>query len=222
MVRLTRGERFTAARLDYNQHGAQSMDAVHKATGIHSSMIADLENDDKNRSVGHDKILALAQHYGVSIDYLLGLSSCPKVTNAIDQVRQLTGLSKESVEYLFHLKELHSQLQPFDNWDMLDVLNILLENDSTSKLLKNITLLMQISLKQTRVCGAMCPKDTSYNIIGDSVISISEDDIYAILLNQIENALFDLRTFFCDNIHIEIINDSNDQNRLHKEVNSAE
>lgn len=74
MHKLTRGERFKGARLDYNQHGKQTMDEVTIATGISKSMIQSLEDDESQRSVGYDKVAILAKHYGVSADWLLGLS----------------------------------------------------------------------------------------------------------------------------------------------------
>lgn len=79
MVNLTRGERFKDARLVHNQHGKQTMKEVELATGVNESMIANLEDDEKLRSVGYDKITKLAIHYGVSADYLLGLSPYPRL-----------------------------------------------------------------------------------------------------------------------------------------------
>lgn len=78
MKNLTRGERFQDARQVHNQHGKQTMKEVELATGVNESMIANLENDEKFRSVGYDKITKLAIHYGVSADYLLGLSPYPR------------------------------------------------------------------------------------------------------------------------------------------------
>lgn len=74
MAILTRGERFKDARTNYNQHGKQTMKAVEQATGVSASLIKDLESDTSNRSVGYDKVAALAKHYGISADWLLGLT----------------------------------------------------------------------------------------------------------------------------------------------------
>lgn len=84
MKNLTRGERFQDARQVHNQHGKQTMKEVELATGVSESMIANLENDEKFRSVGYDKITKLAIHYGVSADYLLGLSPYPKLIGLDD------------------------------------------------------------------------------------------------------------------------------------------
>lgn len=100
MCNLTRGERFKDARTVHNKNGNQSMDEVYKATGVAASMIKDLEDDDKNRSVGYEKIAALAKHYGVSSDYLLGLSPNPTTNKNIDAVCKFTGLSEDNTAYL--------------------------------------------------------------------------------------------------------------------------
>lgn len=94
MHKLTRGERFKGARLDYNQHGKQTMDEVTIATGISKSMIQSLEDDESQRSVGYDKVAILAKHYGVSADWLLGLSEdYHKEPCAADQI----GLSADVI-----------------------------------------------------------------------------------------------------------------------------
>ena len=100
MSTLTRGERFKDARLVYNRNGKQSMDEVYTATGVSASMIKDLEDDEKERSVGYDKIAILAKHYGVSADYLLSLTNDPKRTPcATDEL----GLSAKSINWLLEL-----------------------------------------------------------------------------------------------------------------------
>lgn len=100
MCKLTRGERFKDARTVHNKNGNQSMDKVYAATGVSASMITDLEDDDKNRDVGYEKIVALAKHYGVSSDYLLGLSPNPTTNKDIDAVCQFTGLNEINTTYL--------------------------------------------------------------------------------------------------------------------------
>lgn len=66
--------RFLKARTEVNPHGNLTMAVVAKHTGVSTSLIAALENDDNHRSVGYDKIVALAKYYEVSVDWLLGLS----------------------------------------------------------------------------------------------------------------------------------------------------
>ena len=100
MCTLSRGERFKDARLVHNKNGKQSMDDVYTATGVSASMIKDLEDDEKERSVGYDKIAILAKHYGVSTDYLLSLTNDPERTPcATDEL----GLSAQSIKWLSRL-----------------------------------------------------------------------------------------------------------------------
>lgn len=99
-ITLTRGERFKDARTVYNQHGHQTMAQVHKATGVSTSLIQELE-DDSDRDFGYCKIVKLAEHYGVSIDWLLGLAPAKTVDPEIQGVCKYTGLSEASVNYLY-------------------------------------------------------------------------------------------------------------------------
>lgn len=97
MCKLTRGERFKDARTVYNQHGTQSMNDVYEATGVSASLIKDLEDDEKERSVGYDKVTLLAKHYGVSADFLLGLTEDYHVrASAVDEL----GISPWAVEQI--------------------------------------------------------------------------------------------------------------------------
>lgn len=109
MCKLTRGERFADARTVYNQHGSQSLSEVYKATGVAASLIKDLEDDQKERSVGYDKIAALAKHYGVSSDYLLGLSTYPTTNKDLEFLCNHTGLNEKSVKYLMSLLDLYNR-----------------------------------------------------------------------------------------------------------------
>lgn len=99
-VVLTMGERFKDARTVYNQHGHQTMAQVHNATGISASMIKELEAD-SSRDFGYCKISKLAEHYGVSTDWLLGLAPTRTIDPEIQGVCKYTGLSESSVKYLY-------------------------------------------------------------------------------------------------------------------------
>lgn len=105
MHTLTRGGRFKHARTVLNQHGSQSMDEVYSATWISPSMIKDLEDDEKNRSVGYDKIATLAKHYGVSSDFLLGISDIKTPDTTAQAVIEYTGLSEDNVSTLHRMAE---------------------------------------------------------------------------------------------------------------------
>lgn len=94
---LTRGERFKDARTVHNKNGKQSMKIVEEHTGVSASLINSLEDDDSTRSVGYDKVAALAEHYGVSCDYLFGFTNDPsRHPCAADDL----GLSIENISYL--------------------------------------------------------------------------------------------------------------------------
>ena len=100
IIHLTRGERFKDARIVHNPHGKQTLEEVCTATGVSASLIGDLENDDKNRSVGYEKIVILADHYQLPIDYLLERSEIRSLNPIIKEICEYTGLSQEAVERL--------------------------------------------------------------------------------------------------------------------------
>lgn len=120
--------RFKEARVKHNQHGQQSVKDVAKITGLTGSLIDDLESSlGKPRDVGYSKVKKLAEHYGVSSDYLLGLSDTPSVKEDIQVVCKTTGLTEKAVEAI---KESRG-------WGT-DVLNCFLEDSKFFNLLSEV------------------------------------------------------------------------------------
>lgn len=99
-MRPSKGKRFREARTVHNQHGFQTMDEVMAATDVQKSIISALESDKSDRSVGYDKVATLATYYGVSADYLLGLSDIITPSANIHAIISETGLSENSVRLL--------------------------------------------------------------------------------------------------------------------------
>lgn len=114
MRTLSIGERFKDARIVHNQHGKQTMSEVEAATGVRKSMISGLEND-SGRDIGYTNIILLAKHYGVSTDYLLGISDTRSIDTEVKAVTQYTGLSEDNVNYL-HNKVTEKVENPASQW----------------------------------------------------------------------------------------------------------
>ena len=93
-IKLTRGDRFKDVRLIYNQHGKQTMDEVAKASGVAKSVISNAEAD---KGLTADSLEKLAQHYGVSADYLLGLSDIRTRDPENRAICEYTHLSEEVI-----------------------------------------------------------------------------------------------------------------------------
>ena len=110
-------KQFKEARTTHNQHGHQAIKDVSRATGITGSLIEDLETEDKvfieskkkPREVGYKKIKTLALHYGVSTDYLLGLSPTPTRDEDVDNACKCTGLSLDAMYFFEDLKDLPAE-----------------------------------------------------------------------------------------------------------------
>lgn len=99
--------RFKKARTIHNRHGAQSTQEVAKETGVTKSLIEDIESTvGRTRNVGYLTVKKLAQHYGVSADYLLGLSNTPSIKEDIQAVCKITGLSENSIAYLLGKQDI--------------------------------------------------------------------------------------------------------------------
>lgn len=93
--KLTIGERLKDARVDFNKHKKQTIKEVSDATGIPQSTLSEIEND--KREPGAGIIKKLAEHYGVSADFLLGLSDIRTSDVTAQAVIEYTGLSEKTV-----------------------------------------------------------------------------------------------------------------------------
>lgn len=111
-----RARRFKEARTIHNVHGRQGIKAVHEGTkqidgtGVSASMISDLETSIykpgkgiKERPVQYQKIVLLAEYYGVNVAWLMGMSDSWSINEDSQLVTKTTGLSSEAVETLCSL-----------------------------------------------------------------------------------------------------------------------
>lgn len=97
---------FKLARTEHNQHGFQSVKTVAHVTGISKNMIDDLESEvGGKRGVSYIKVAELAKHYGVSSDYLLGLSKSPSTDPNIRAIKKYTGLQDGSIKMLHNISQ---------------------------------------------------------------------------------------------------------------------
>jgi hypothetical protein len=92
-----RAKRFELARTGLNQHGKQTKNLVYEQTGVPSSALCDYENPQSKRPLSVDYVIRLAGHYGVAIDWLLGVSDSWSTKTDIRQACDVTGLSSEAV-----------------------------------------------------------------------------------------------------------------------------
>ena len=122
--KITQGERFKDARVVHNRHGLQSTKVVSEQTGISTSIINALENE--TRSVGYEKVIILAKHYGVSIDWLSCLTDDPNPQPcAVDEL----GLSDKAVSAIQSISK-----RPED----MEILNKVVEHNIFPIMLANI------------------------------------------------------------------------------------
>lgn len=140
MARLTRGERFKDARVVHNQHKKQTMDEVSAATGVSKSLIQSLEDDSVNRSVGYDKVAKLAEHYGVTTDYLLCLTDDPhRQPAATDDL----GLSAKAVKKIRNMQSCSSNEREY-----MDFFSRFLESDLFNHFIYSLYMRCQVNIAE--------------------------------------------------------------------------
>ena len=105
-IQLTFGERLKDARTVYNRHGSQTMQQVMEATGVGKTLMSGLENGE-DRGTDYRNIRTLANHYGVSLDWLIDGGNNPISREAdIHTACKTTGLSESAVVMLQRLNGL--------------------------------------------------------------------------------------------------------------------
>lgn len=119
-LRSKMSENFIKARTEFNKNGPQKQTEVSKATGIEKSFISDMEDPDKTRIPGGDKIVTLANYYGVSCEFLLGITDVHSADIDMQKAIDFTGLSEKSI----------SNIKNVYGYSTISCLNLLLENDS--------------------------------------------------------------------------------------------
>ena len=114
--------RFKLARTTHNQNGKESVKSVSEKTKISKSLIDDLEsNVGKKRAVSYLTVKTLAEYYGVTSDYLLGLSDIPSRDEDIQIAAKTTGLSEKSIDVIKLIAiEMGSRREWFDLKSVLD------------------------------------------------------------------------------------------------------
>lgn len=123
------GERFRKARTIYNKNGNQNKKEAAAGAGVTESILSNIENDDIGRDVGCSHVIALANYYGVTTDYLLGLSNAPTNDESVISAVSYTGLSFEIVKKLNRFK--NDESHPF----RIDMINSLFETREIAYLL---------------------------------------------------------------------------------------
>ena len=76
--------------------------ALAKDTGLSQSAISDYLN--KDRAPDCATVFALARHFSVSADYLLGIDSIPATNQSVREIHRKTGLSEKNITRLMEME----------------------------------------------------------------------------------------------------------------------
>ena len=104
-VKLSVAERLEDIRKNangVNRFGAETLREVEERTGISHSFISKNETG-TNENLA--KLIQLAQHYGVSMDYICGLSDVPVISEDVQAAGKTLGLSYDAIMNIRFLAE---------------------------------------------------------------------------------------------------------------------
>lgn len=134
--------------------------ALAKDTGLSQSAISDYLN--KDRAPDCATVYALARHFSVSADYLLGIDPIPAADHAVRDIHRKTGLSEENINRLIDTEILTAGLS------YADFVNMCL--DSTYRSRVNFMLLAQAKASQMEYEKAKADSDSSIPLSRDECI----------------------------------------------------
>lgn len=103
--------------------------ALAKVLGISRQAVSQYADGTGQPNV--DKLAMIADYFGVSADYLLGLSDIPTRNETIQGVHKLTGISQKAVSSLTVEKALGSK-------DIADLISYLIESEQFDSLVSEI------------------------------------------------------------------------------------
>ena len=91
------------------------------------------------------RLTALADYYGVSTDYLLGVSDCPSIRKDVKVIQKTLGISPKATENLISIVEsARTRALPFParaqkrNWTLVQAMNVLFESDDLLQIIESI------------------------------------------------------------------------------------
>ena len=189
-----RSERFRDVRLYYNKHGDNmSLLDVAERSGVDKSFISRAENDD-SCSLGADKVAKLAKFYGVSCDYLLGVSDVPHVKDAtLESAMRETGLSYQAIA---NIKKTHQEIKP----EAFEALEHILTHSELSHFLCEIAL-CKMNVDECRIFSEQLITTVKDAVANNSIKKAdgkpSIDHITA-LKRSIENELWRFQYLFSE------------------------
>ncbi len=147
-IQVSTAKRFRDARLKYNQNGSQTVEQVSGATGITKSNLGDLESSVcKPRNTGYLTVAKLAKHYGVSCDYLVGLTKYPGRDRDARSLCDGLGLSTGASAKLIALTHYENRMR---------ALSVLLEDESFISILDALADCMDFRYWASFLEGEIC------------------------------------------------------------------
>ena len=160
---------FKVARTVHNQHGPQSTKEVEKETGVTKSLIEDIESTaGKPRNVGYLTVKKLAEYYGVSSDYLLGLSNTPSTKEDIQAACKTTGLTETAINKVKNFQDKAALSAVLESQKLFDLIKAIADS---AKYADNRGYLIGKHMTQV-ISGQKAtvpPEDMDYTFLGKTI-----------------------------------------------------
>lgn len=152
--------------------------ALAKTLGISRQAVSQYADGTGQPNV--DKLYMIAEYFGVSADYLLGLSEVPTRNETIQGVHDFTGLSQEAIANL-HTEKYCS------NSNILDFVSFLLENEKFGLLCKEIE--KSVQFRHTTVDGLLDIAGETYKVEISGAFKLIVTDMFWEIMKDYKNSL---------------------------------
>lgn len=172
---LTFGERLE----DLIKLNKTTATALAKDTGLSQSAISDYLN--KDRAPDCATIYALAQHFSVSADYLLGRSDVASIDLSVQDIHRITGLSEVNIASLMERGPLGQLKRPLFIESYEKLINDLISYASTHQASRSYCRFLQhANSPETPMPQPDADRDHSivqYNVVAEIISGIPEDGV---------------------------------------------
>lgn len=138
-----------------------------------------------NKGMRIEYLYCLADFYGVSTDYLLGISNSRSRNTEIRTIHNSTGLSESAVKHLVKIKEKENTVMGSAK---VMLLNAILEDDSFLEDAANILYALRIIPENATIKISFCGQDKEHEL--SSLMSDNSDDLRQLYKAELQNIIF--------------------------------
>ena len=195
LTKLTLGEKLKDLRI---AKGYKNTELLASVVNIPKTTLNDYENDEKNQDVGYANLITLAKFYGVSMDWLLGLSDVDKHLNT---TYADLGLSDKTIDILkeqkFNIRLLNELIEHGHFSDFMADMEIYIDGLAGIQI-KSINSITELAKDEIK--SQYNPHDKEHFIRTLEAAKIKEDRYFhSVIHEDIDRITDDLRILHKEN-----------------------